>query len=191
MEQNVKSPGCNIINLIIEFLIIGLLTFGGGNSVIPIIKQRLIDKKHMLNEAEFYEIINISNVLPGPSMVEIASGIGYRLCGIKGAIFCAIAISLPCMILFCSVMMLIYNKLNPHILNKIILPLSIILAASMFNMGYDLLTSNKKHFMVADYLTIIIVIIAMLFFNISPIIIILCVMIINIIIYGVKKWLNI
>lgn len=173
--------------LIKEFIIIGLTTFGGGSSVVPVAHQRLVERDQKIGEEEFLEIVTIANLLPGPSMIEIASGIGYRLSGIVGAIVSGISISLMPIIIFIVAMMLLAKHLNYEVLAKIILPTSIILASSMFVMSFNL--AKKAKLNIFKVLVVITTVILISVFNISPIIILVVSILSIIVIYLMKRWL--
>ncbi|MGL4977631.1 MAG: chromate transporter, partial [Cetobacterium sp.] len=51
--------------LFIEFFKIGLFSFGGGLAMLPII-QEVVFKHNWLTEAEFLDVIAISQITPGP-----------------------------------------------------------------------------------------------------------------------------
>lgn len=172
-----------------EFLIIGLTTFGGGSSVVPVAHQRLIDRDQLMSEEEFLEIVTVANLLPGPSMLEIAGGIGYRVSGSIGAIISAVSVCLPSILIFIMFMLLLGNLIAPDILNHIVLPTSIILASSMLVMSFTLI--KKEKFSWYRLIAIITTVVLITIFNISPIVILLITMIGIILIYGVKKWFHI
>lgn len=64
----------------------GILGFGGGPSVIPLIRYEAVSRYHWLEDEEFGEIYAIANALPGPIATKMAAYLGYRLKGAIGAI---------------------------------------------------------------------------------------------------------
>ncbi|MGN1401309.1 MAG: chromate transporter [Bacillus sp. (in: firmicutes)] len=73
----------------------GILGFGGGPSVIPLIRHEAVAKYNWLDDEEFGETLAIANTLPGPIATKIAAYLGYRLKGWKGAIISVLAHILP------------------------------------------------------------------------------------------------
>lgn len=170
-----------------EFFVIGMTTFGGGSSVVPVAHQHLVEKKQVIKEEEFLEIVTVSNLLPGPSMVEIAGGIGYRLAGPIGAVISALSISLPAMILFVLCAVLLFDNIDPEIMDKIVLPTSIIFAGSMFVLSFNMGKSNG--FSLPSLFGIILTTILIVVYDISPVLIMLVTIAGVVIKYMVKKWL--
>lgn len=61
--------------------------FGGGNALMPILKRYSVDKYKWLTNEEFEENILITNMLPGPSVIEALSYISFKMLGFwKGSI---------------------------------------------------------------------------------------------------------
>lgn len=52
--------------LIIAMTRTGILGFGGGPSVIPLIRHEAVSKFNWIDDDEFGEILAIANALPGP-----------------------------------------------------------------------------------------------------------------------------
>lgn len=76
------------------FLRVGMVFFGGGFVLIPVLHQTLVVGLHWLNPQEFIDGIAISNLTPGPIAV-LATFAGYRLLGIAGALTATAALFLP------------------------------------------------------------------------------------------------
>lgn len=108
----------------------GLLTFGGGNAVIPILRSEFVERDALSND-DFTEIISICNLIPGPIMIQLAYGIGKKLSNTKGAIISGIAISIPSIIVFVVVMVTIGSLIDSEQLSVITAPIFVVLAISM------------------------------------------------------------
>lgn len=62
---------------------VGLLGFGG---VMPLARRVFVDERHWLTDREFAQLIGISQVLPGPNVVNLSVIIGTRAQGPLGAL---------------------------------------------------------------------------------------------------------
>ncbi len=80
------------------FVKIGLVFFGGGFVLIPILHARLVETLHWLTPQEFLDGVAISNLTPGPIAV-LATFTGFRLHGIPGALVATLALFAPATIL--------------------------------------------------------------------------------------------
>lgn len=82
-------------NLIFTMMRIGIIGFGGGNALIPVIEKSVVEEKELVSAEELEEDILIANITPGALPVEIAGGIGKRVCGSWGMFLCATAMAFP------------------------------------------------------------------------------------------------
>lgn len=76
----------SILTLFIIFLQIGLFSIGGGYAIIPLIQEQMVDSYQWLTLQEYTDIITISQMTPGPLVVNTASFVGIRMASIPGAI---------------------------------------------------------------------------------------------------------
>ena len=86
-------------NLFVTMFQIGIIGFGGGNALIPVIQQKVVEEQGLVSSEEYEEDVLIASITPGALPVEIASGIGHRIAGWKGAIVGSIGMALPGVIL--------------------------------------------------------------------------------------------
>lgn len=96
-----------LLRLAIAFFRVGLLSFGGGVTLIPIIKNEVVVNNNWLLEEEFLQILGITQGIPGAISVKLATYTGYKVGGILG-VFVAVVSS---MIVPIVLMLLIYGVL--------------------------------------------------------------------------------
>ncbi|MBC7318362.1 chromate transporter [Candidatus Bipolaricaulota bacterium] len=77
------------------FFLIGLFTFGGGFSMIPLIARAVVERRKWLTEEEFREDLAFAVPIPGPNAVNIAFLVGFRVAGALGAALAALGCVLP------------------------------------------------------------------------------------------------
>ena len=99
--------------LLLEFLKIGLFTFGGGYAMIPLIREVVL-KHGWLDEPQFLNMIGIAEVTPGPIAVNMATYVGSTQAGFLGALLCTIGVILPAFL----IMLLISILLKKFMKNK-------------------------------------------------------------------------
>ncbi|MCM3633286.1 MULTISPECIES: chromate transporter [Paenibacillus] len=73
----------------------GVIGFGGGPSVVPLIRHEAVQQYGWLSDEEFAEVFVLANTLPGPIATKMAGYLGYRLKGTLGAIIAVLAHILP------------------------------------------------------------------------------------------------
>jgi chromate transporter len=82
----------------LTFLKVGMVFFGGGFVLIPILNHRLVEELHWLTSQEFLDGVAISNLTPGPIAV-LATFAGFHLDGVSGALLATVALFTPAMVL--------------------------------------------------------------------------------------------
>ncbi len=80
------------------FLKVGLVFFGGGFALIPILNQQLVTDLGWLTHQEFIDGVAISQLTPGPIAV-LATFAGYRVANIAGSLTATVALFLPATVL--------------------------------------------------------------------------------------------
>lgn len=72
--------------LFLTFFKIGTFTIGGGYAMIPLMEKELVEKRKWIEQAQFLDILSLSQSMPGIFAVNMATNIGFRLKGLQGAI---------------------------------------------------------------------------------------------------------
>ncbi len=161
------------------FLKIGATGYGGGSALAPLIHHETVEVKEWLTEDEFIDIVAIANMLPGPSMVEMATAIGYKMAGIMGALITSLAITLPIMIVF-TVFMAALNRFIPiEILNAITAPVLGTVSALMLTLTKKFYLQSAKQISIPLILLISLTSLVLIYFlGIHPSLIIITMLII-------------
>ena len=96
-----------------QIFVLSACTFGGGFVIIGMIRKVFADKLHWITEDEILDLTVIAQSTPGPLGVNMAVITGYRICGVPGALVCALAASLPPMLII-SVISVFYNQFKDN-----------------------------------------------------------------------------
>ena len=91
------------------FFKIGLFTIGGGYAMLPIIQKEVVETKEWMDDEEFLNAISLTNSLPGPLAINSATFVGYRVCGVKGALAAVMGAASPSVIIILIVAMIFSN----------------------------------------------------------------------------------
>lgn len=84
--------------LSVAFLKVGMVFFGGGFVLIPVLYHRIVEEYRWLTPSEFVDGVAISNLTPGPIAV-LATFTGFHLQGVSGALVATASIFAPAMVL--------------------------------------------------------------------------------------------
>jgi len=77
------------------WLKIGLISFGGPAGQISILHQELVDRRKWIDERTFLTALNFCMLLPGPEAQQLATFLGLKLHGLKGALAAGILFIVP------------------------------------------------------------------------------------------------
>lgn len=86
------------MSLIYDFLMIGLLSFGGGYTTIPMVKD-IVEKYDVLNIEMLENFIAISESTPGPVAINLATFVGNEVGGVLGGVLATFFEILPAFII--------------------------------------------------------------------------------------------
>ena len=113
------------LKLFIIFTKIGTFNFGGGYAMLSLIHNETVVKNHWLTNAEFTDIVAISQSTPGPIGINCATYVGYTACLHDGypvwaAWLGSVLASLSIMWLPFIIMILISMKMENERITKLI-----------------------------------------------------------------------
>lgn len=90
-----ENPIKLLLQLFFAFFKVGLLTFGGGYAMIPIIQREVVEKKKWIPTGEILDILAISESTPGPIAINTATYVGFRVMGFWGSFFATLGLIIP------------------------------------------------------------------------------------------------
>ena len=80
---------------LLSMLKVGVVGFGGGSALIPVMERELVNTRGGLSEAEFVRDTVIANITPGALPVKLAALAGLRVRGPLTSLASAVAVALP------------------------------------------------------------------------------------------------
>ena len=87
------SPRPPFIRVVQAFLWIGCVSFGGGRTAY--FQDELVVRRRWLTNEEFLEAVALAQVLPGPTIGNLAAHLGQRFGGALGAILAVSCLTIP------------------------------------------------------------------------------------------------
>lgn len=133
--------------LFFTILKINAFTFGGGYTIVPVIRDEFIQKKKAIEEDEMLNIVALAQSGPGPMAINTSLLTGYRINGPLGALSCLIGAVLPCLIII-TLLFYVYNAVssNPWVQSAFAVmagAISAVLFITTWNMGKQALKNNR------------------------------------------------
>lgn len=89
-------------------------TFGGGFVIVPLMKKKFCDDLKWIEDREMLNLTAIAQSSPGAVAVNASILLGYRICGIPGALVCILGTVLPPLIIL-SLISMGYNAIKNNV----------------------------------------------------------------------------
>ena len=91
------------------FAKMGVMTFGGGMAMLPILQREVVENKHWATEEELTDYYAIGQCTPGIIAVNTATFIGQKFKGIPGGIIATLGVVFPSLVIITILAGLINN----------------------------------------------------------------------------------
>ena len=177
------------LELFYTFLKIGLFSFGGGYGMLSVIQGEVVTRHSWISSSEFADIVAVSQMTPGPIGINSATYVGYtavvnsggtEIMGILGSLTASFAVMLPSVVLMLIVSRFFVKYKGSSSVEAVfkgIRPAVVGLIASaalllMTKDNFGSLSENTLQFWVSVTLFVA-AFIAMKFFKISPLLLLL------------------
>ncbi len=85
--------------LFITFAKVGVMTFGGGYAMLPILQREVVQNKGWATDEELTDYFAIGQCTPGVIAVNTATFIGQKQKGIIGGIFTTLGVVFPSLVI--------------------------------------------------------------------------------------------
>ena len=88
-----------LLELFLSFAKVGVMTFGGGYAMIPILEREIVDKHGWASSGELMDYYAVGQCTPGISAVNTATFVGQKQAGIIGGIAATLGIVFPSLVI--------------------------------------------------------------------------------------------
>ena len=88
-----------LLDMFVTFAKVGVMTFGGGYAMLPILQREVVDNKGWATEAELTDYYAIDQCTPGVIAVNTATFIGQKKKGVLGGVIATLGVVFPSLII--------------------------------------------------------------------------------------------
>lgn len=131
-----------LLQLYTTFFRIGGLTFGGGLTMLPLLKYELAEKQGWVTEDELLDYYAVGQCTPGIIAVNVSTFVGYKKRGVIGAIFATLGMVSPSLIIISILALFLEQFMSNQIVAHAIEGIKIVVCALMLN---TVITMAKKN----------------------------------------------
>jgi chromate transporter len=132
-----------LLRLFLGFGRVGLLGFGGGPSMIPLMQAECVDSGWVTQE-QFLEGLAAGNALPGPIATKMAMYVGYEEAGILGSIAAFLGVTAPSSVLMLALGALLIRYRDNRLVAGALQAVKPAVIGMLFFVAYDLGPSGVK-----------------------------------------------
>ena len=95
--------------LFAAFSRIGVLTFGGGYAMIPMLEREVVNRHHWATEEELMDYYAVGQCTPGVIAVNVATFVGYKIAGNLGGVIATLGVVTPSLLIIMLIASVLQN----------------------------------------------------------------------------------
>ena len=88
-----------LLDLFVAFFKVGILTFGGGYAMLPMLQREVVERHGWITEEEILDCYAIGQCTPGVIAVNTSTFVGYRQAGVWGAVAATLGVIFPSLVI--------------------------------------------------------------------------------------------
>ena len=88
-----------LLDMFVTFAKVGVMTFGGGYAMLPILQREVVDNKGWATEEGLMDYFAIGQCTPGVIAVNTATFIGQKKKGVLGGVIATLGVVFPSLII--------------------------------------------------------------------------------------------
>ena len=104
-----KEKDVSLGTLFWTFAKMGVMTFGGGYAMLPILQREVVENKHWATEEEIIDYYAIGQCTPGVIAVNTATFVGQKQKGVLGGIVATLGVVFPSLVIITIIAAFIRN----------------------------------------------------------------------------------
>ena len=162
-----------LLQLFLSFAKVGVLTFGGGYAMIPLLEREIVEKRRWASSEELMDYYAVGQCTPGVIAVNTATFIGYKTAGNLGGIVATLGVVFPSFVIITVIAGIIRSFADIPAVTSAFAGIRVCVCVLIFNSVVKLWKGAIKD--KAALALCLIVFVLSLFFDISPIVfVVLC-----------------
>ena len=162
------------------FFKIGLFGFGGGYTMVSMIRMEVVDTYGWMTAGEYADLLALSQMTPGPISINAATFVGFTQGGILGSLIATLSLCLPSVILMSFVIALFFKHKESEYVKKPMALMTPVVAGLIISAA--VMMCDKESFTsVLSFVIFGVTVVAHYFFKVNPILLI--------VLSGIAGWL--
>ena len=160
-----------LLSLFLSFAKVGVMTFGGGYAMIPLLERAIVENRTWASSEELMDYYAVGQCTPGVIAVNTATFIGYKVAGPAGGVAATLGVVFPSVVIICLIAGILTNFADIPAVKSAFTAIRVCVCVLIFNAVVKLWKGAVKD--KAGLVLFLIVFVLSLFFDISPVIFVL------------------
>ena len=160
-----------LLSLFLSFAKVGVMTFGGGYAMIPILEREIVENRKWASSEELMDYYAVGQCTPGVIAVNTATFIGYKVAGPAGGVAATLGVVFPSVVIICLIAGILTNFADIPAVKSAFTAIRVCVCVLIFNAVAKLWKGAVKD--KAGLVLFLIVFVLSLFFDISPVVFVL------------------
>lgn len=160
-----------LLSLFLSFAKVGVMTFGGGYAMIPILEREIVENRKWASSEELMDYYAVGQCTPGVIAVNTATFIGYKVAGPVGGVAATLGVVFPSVVIICLIAGILTNFADIPAVKSAFAAIRVCVCVLIFNAVVKLWKGAVKD--KAGLVLFLIVFVLSLFFDISPVVFVL------------------
>lgn len=156
------------IDLFLVFAKIGVMTFGGGYAMLPMLERELVDERSWTTNEELMDYFAVAQCTPGVIAVNTATFVGFKLYGNLGGIVATLGVVFPSLVIISVIAGVLTNFADLPAVKHAFAGVRVCVCVLIFNAVVKLWKGAIKD--KAALALFLIVFILSVFFDVSPVV---------------------
>ena len=160
-----------LLSLFLSFAKVGVMTFGGGYAMIPILEREIVDRQGWASSEELMDYYAVGQCTPGVIAVNTATFIGYKVAGTAGGITATLGVVFPSLVIITLIAGILTNFADIPAVKSAFSAVRVCVCVLIFNSVLKLWKGAVKD--KGALALFLLVFVLSVFFDISPVVFVL------------------
>ena len=157
-----------LLKLFAAFARVGVLTFGGGYAMIPMLEREIVGRHGWATSEELMDYYAVGQCTPGVIAVNTATFIGYKTAGVPGGIVATLGVVFPSLVIISLIAGILTSFADVPAVKSAFAGIRVCVCVLIFNSVVKLWKGAVKD--KAALALCLLVFVLSVFFSISPIV---------------------
>lgn len=170
MSEKSNSKAKLLAQLFLSFAKIGVMTFGGGLAMLPMLERDLVEDRKWVTNEEILDYYAVGQCTPGIIAVNTATFVGYKKAKVIGAIIATLGMVFPSLVIITVIAAVLSNFADIPAVQHAFSGIRIAVCALIASAVIKLAKSNVKN--LTQIIIAVVAFIVIAVFGASPVVVV-------------------